>query len=279
MGKILAIVLFILTAITIWLFVGQNMWWFPEDISIPEHGKAIDDQFRNTLVVVGLAFTAAQIALGYAIWRFGRRGNDRAVYSHGSNKLEATWTIITAGVFIAIAILGQQVWARLHLSAAADDAVKINVVAQQFQWNFHYPGADNTFGRTSAEFIDDSALNYVGLDPNDQPGKDDMQLTTLVVPADRQVELTLRSKDVIHSFFIPVMRLKQDTVPGMAIKVHFTATKTGKYEIPCVELCGQLHYNMKSPLLVVSREDYEAMAAMTPAKFRERMTELMKQYE
>jgi cytochrome c oxidase subunit II len=279
MGKILALVLFILTAITIWLFVGQNMWWFPEDISIPEHGKAIDDQFRNTLVVVGLAFTAAQIALGYAIWRFGRRGNDRAVYSHGSNKLEATWTIITAGVFIAIAILGQQVWARLHLSAAADDAVKINVVAQQFQWNFHYPGADNTFGRTSAEFIDDSALNYVGLDPNDQPGKDDMQLTTLVVPADRQVELTLRSKDVIHSFFIPVMRLKQDTVPGMAIKVHFTATKTGKYEIPCVELCGQLHYNMKSPLLVVSREDYEAMAAMTPAKFRERMTELMKQYE
>jgi cytochrome c oxidase subunit 2 len=276
MGKILALVLFILTAVTVWLFVGQHTWWFPPDIST--HGERIDAQFMRTLVVVGIAFTAAQLALGYAIWRFGRRGNDRAVYSHGSNKLEATWTLITAVVFIMIAILGQQVWASLHLNAAADDAVRIEVVAQQFQWNFHYPGPDNTFGRTSAEFIDDSTLNYVGLDPNDAAGKDDMQLTTLVIPAGRQVELTLRSKDVIHSFFIPVMRFKQDTVPGMGIKVHFTPRKgtEGKYEIPCAELCGQLHYNMKSPLLIVSPEDYESMAAMTPAKFRERMAELMK---
>jgi cytochrome c oxidase subunit II len=279
MGKILALILFILTAVTVWLFVGQNTWWFPEDISDPAHGRAIDNQFMRTLWVVGIAFTAAQVALGYAIWRFGRRGNDRAVYSHGSNKLEATWTLITAVVFILIAILGQQVWARLHLYAAADDAVRIEVVGQQFQWNFHYPGADNAFGKTSAEFIDDSSLNYVGLDPGDQAGKDDMQLTTLVIPKDRQVELTLKSKDVIHSFFIPVMRLKQDTVPGMAIKVHLTATKEGVYEIPCVELCGQLHYNMKSPLLVVSREEYESMAAMAPAKFRERMAELAKQYQ
>jgi len=279
MGKILALVIFLLTAITVYLFVGDTPWWFPPDIS--EHGDKIDAQFMRTLWVVGIAFTAAQVALGYAIWRFGRRGNERAVYSHGSNKLEATWTIITAGIFIAIAILGQQVWASLHLNAAADDAARIEVVGQQFQWNFHYPGPDNTFGKTSAEFIDDSSLNYVGLDPNDPAGKDDMQLTTLVIPCDRQVELTLRSKDVIHSLFIPHMRFKQDTVPGMGIKVHFTAKKgtEGKYEIPCAELCGQLHYNMKSPLLVVSREEFDSMAAMAPAKFRERMAELMKQYE
>src|ERR1041385_1206406 len=99
-----------------------------------------------TAVVVGIAFTGAQLALGYAVWRYGRKGNDRAVYSHGSNKLEATWTIITAGIFIAVAILGQRVWANLHLNAAPADALKVNVIAQQFQFNFHYAGVDGEFG-------------------------------------------------------------------------------------------------------------------------------------
>lgn len=277
MGKITGLLMFILAIASILLFVGQNHWWFPEGIS--EYAPMIDAQFMRTLFVVAIAFTAAQFALGYAVMRFGRKGNARAVYTHGSNKLEVTWTVITAAVFVALAILGQRVWAQLHLTAAADNAARIEVVAQQFQWNFHYSGADGTFGKTEARYIDDSGLNFVGLDPNDPAGKDDAQLTTLIVPKDRAVELTLKSKDVIHSFFVPALRFKQDTLPGMAIKVHFTANKEGKYEIPCAELCGSLHHNMKSNMIVIPADEFDRLMAMSEEKFKEQLGELTGRYQ
>ena len=286
MGKITGVVVFIIAIGSVLLFVGQKLlfgaelWWFPEGIS--EHAGGIDAQFGRTLVVVGIAFTAAQVALGYAVMRFGRKSVDaRAVYTHGSNKLEAMWTIVTAAVFVTLAVLGQRVWANLHLNAAADDSTRIEVVAQQFQWNFHYSGADGAFGKTEARYIDDSSLNFVGLDPTDGAGRDDAQLTTLVIPAGRPVELTLRSKDVIHSFFVPALRFKQDTLPGMAIKVHFTVIegKEGKYEIPCAELCGNLHHNMKSNMLVIPAGEYDRLAAMSEEGFKEQLGELLQRYE
>jgi cytochrome c oxidase subunit 2 len=277
MGKFVGLLIVILAVASVYLLVGQSTWWFPHNIS--EHGRAIDAQFMRTMVVVGIGFTLAQLALGYAVIRYGRRGNERAVYTHGSNKLEAIWTTVTAVVFVMLAVLGQQVWAQLHLHSAPEGSVKIEVVAQQFQFNFHYAGKDSIFGKTDAKYMDDSALNYVGLDPGDASGKDDVQTTTLVIPENRPVELTLKSKDVIHSFFVPALRFKQDTVPGLAIKVHFTALEKGRFEIPCAELCGQLHSTMKGNLIVVSVEDYDAMAAMTEDKFKERMNELLQQYQ
>jgi cytochrome c oxidase subunit 2 len=274
MGKFIALMLVVLVAGSFYTFVGLGHW-FPENIA--EHGKAIDSQFNNTLWVVGVAFTAAQLALAYAVVKFSGKGKERAIYTHGSDKLEMVWTAVTAVVFVLVAILGQRVWAQLHLNAAPEGATKIEVVAQQFQFNFHYSGQDGTFGKTEPRFIDDSNLNFVGLDPGDEAGKDDVQAGTLVIPRDKAVELTLKSKDVIHSFFVPALRFKQDTVPGMAIKVHFKATKEGKYEIPCAELCGQLHYNMKGTMLVVSPEEYESMTAMTADGFKGRLAELLAQ--
>lgn len=282
MGKLTGVLMFILAIGSVTLFIGQKMlfgsvlWWFPTGIST--HAKAIDDQFNRTLWVVGIAFTAAQFALGYAVMKFGRKGNERAVYTHGSNKLEITWTTVTAAIFVILAILGQRVWANLHLNEAPEGSARIEVVAQQFQWNFHYPGADGIFGKTEARYIDDSALNFVGLDPNDAAGKDDAQLTTLVIPKDRPVELTLKSKDVIHSFFVPALRYKQDSLPGMAIKIHFTATKEGKYEIPCAELCGSLHYNMKSNMIVVPSDEFDRLMSMSEDKFKEQIGGLVDRY-
>jgi cytochrome c oxidase subunit 2 len=275
MGRLLGLLLMVLAAVTVYMFLSRD--WMPENIA--EHGPMLDWQFNITAIVVGVAFFLAQVALGYAVIRYGRRGDERAAYTHGSNKLEATWTIITAAVFIALAVLGQRVWARMHLNDAPPDSVRIQVTAQQFQWNFHYPGADGEFGRTDPKLIDDSSLNYVGLDTEGDPkAADDTQVTSLAVPVNRPTELTLRSKDVIHSFWAPVLRFKQDAVPGMSIKVHFTPQKVGKYEIVCVELCGQLHYNMKTFLLVLPQEDYDGLAGLSENQFKTRLTELLQQY-
>ncbi len=282
MSKLIAVMLWLVTIGTLLLFVGQKLvfgdtlWWFPTAIS--EHAAALDAQFNRTLWVVGLAFTLSQLALGYVVFRYASKGKQHAVYSHGSNNLEATWTIITAVVFIGLGILGQRVWWDLHINDAPADAVKINVVAQQFQFNFHYSGADQTFGRVDPTLINDSALNFVGLDTNDAAAKDDIQATVLVVPVNKSVELSLRSKDVIHNFFVPALRFKQDTVPGLTVRVHFKALKVGQYEVPCAELCGQLHYNMKTFMLVIPQDEYEPLAAMSEEAFKARLAELQQQY-
>ena len=112
------------------------------------------------------------------VWKYRDTGKagDRAVYSHGSNRLEVIWTVITAVIFIALGVMGQSVWASLRLNDAPPGSYSVEVVAQQFQWNFHYSGKDNKPGRTDPSLIDDSALNFVGLDSSDPAAADDAVL-------------------------------------------------------------------------------------------------------
>ena len=278
MGRVLAVIIWVLTLLSVLLFVSKK-WWFPAAIS--EHAPALDRQFLITILVVGISFAAAQIGLGWAIWKFRDTGNpnDRAVYSHGSNRLEMIWTVITAVVFIALAVMGQSVWANLRLNDAPAGSYQVEVVAQQFQWNFHYPGNDGVFGRTDPKLIDDSALNFIGIDETDPNAKDDSVTAALAIPVNRPVELRLRSKDVIHNFWVPQLRFKQDLVPGMEIKVHFTANKVGKYELACAELCGQLHFKMKSYMLVLPEEEIQALKALPQEQFQARMVELLAKYQ
>ncbi len=276
MGRALAILIWLLTLGSVWLFVSGK-WWFPT--AITEHGPAYDRQFMLTIIVVGVAFSAAQIGLGIALWRYrAAKPGERAVYSHGNNRLEIVWTIITALVFISLGVLGQSVWARLHFQPASADAYKVHVVAQQFSWNFHYAGKDQKFGRTDPALIKDADLNFIGLDQNDPNAKDDAAVTALVVPVNREVELTLTSKDVTHSFWVPPLRFKQDLVPGLLIPVHFKPNKVGKYELACAELCGALHFKMKSYMLVLPEEEHRALAEMPQAQFQAKMTELLNKY-
>jgi cytochrome c oxidase subunit 2 len=277
MGRLLAVLIWLITLGSVWLFVDRR-WWLPR--AITEHGPAYDRQFVLTIIIVGVAFTAAQIGLGIAIWRYGSKGEraERAVYSHGNNRLEVLWTAITALIFIGVGLLGQRVWASLHFYESPAGSARVHVVAQQFQWNFHYPGRDGQFGRTDPKLVRDSELNFVGLDANDPAAKDDQVVTTLVTPVNRPVELALRSKDVTHSIWVPETRFKQDLVPGMSINVHYTPVTTGKYELACAELCGQLHFKMKSYLVVVPQNVYDEMIQMPQAQFQGRVTQLLKEY-
>jgi cytochrome c oxidase subunit 2 len=277
MGRVLAVIIWIITLLSVLLFFNRK-WWLPEAIS--NHAPALDRQFLITIVVVGISFTAAQVALGYAVWKFRDTGKpgDRAFYSHGSNRLEVLWTVITAIVFITLGVMGQSVWASLRLNDAPPGSYSVEVVAQQFQWNFHYAGADGKFGRTDPSLIDDGSLNFIGLDPADAASRDDSVTAALAIPVNRPVELRLRARDVIHNFWVPQLRFKQDLVPGMEIKVHFTANKVGKYELACAELCGQLHFKMKSYMLVLPEDELTALQELPQEQFQTRMGELLNKY-
>lgn len=276
MGRVLAVFIWVMTLLSVGMFFNPN-WWFPP--AITEHGPAYDQQFLLTIIIVGVAFAAAQIGLGYAVWRYRDTGDGaRAVYSHGNNRLEMIWTGITAFIFIGVALLGQRVWAQLHFQPAPPGSAQVKVLAQQFAWNFHYPGPDGRFGHTDPTKIDDSAQNPVGLDAADPASRDDVVNPTLVVQVNRTVELTLRGRDVTHSIWVPELRFKQDLVPGMDIKVHFKPVKTGRFELACAELCGQQHYQMKSYLLVLTEAQYAEVMALPASQFQRRVSELYNEY-
>ena len=256
MPLVLAAFLWLFAIVSAAVFVTR-VWWTPDLASV--QGQAIDDQFAISLIISGIVFVAAHLALGYFIWRHRARGNGSARYWQDSPKLEAAWTIATAVVFIGLGIQGNNVWAAYFREKMPPDAVTIEVTAQQFAWNIRYPGVDGRFGRTDPRQIDDSLGNFVGLDPADPAGNDDVVTQNIAaVPVNRVVRVILRAKDVTHSFFVPQFRVKQDAVPGLSIPVHFTATKPGEYEIACAELCGMQHYKMRGRLQVMSEGDFQS---------------------
>ena len=253
MAFLLALVISLITLVSMYIFAAKT-WWFPPLIS--EQRAAYDEQFMLTLVVTGIIFFFAQLGLCYAVFRYRDRGG-RAHYSHGNTKMEIIWTSATAVLFVGLVLVGQHIWAQVHLQEAPADAVQIEIMAQQFAWNFRYSGPDGQFGRVSPELMDESVGNPLGLDYDDPAATDDLVMPVIAVPVDRPVEVIMRSKDVIHSFFVREMRIKQDVVPGMETRLHFTANTVGRYEVPCTELCGLGHSQMRTYLLVMSEQDFQ----------------------
>ena len=147
--------------------------------------------------------------------------------------------------------------ARVDAFPSEQHATVIRVVAEQFIWNIHYPGADNVFGRTRLELV--SADNPLGLDMTDPAAKDDVWTQNQMnLPVGRPVIVHLSSKDVIHSFGLPQMRVKQDAIPGVEQRVWFTPTRTGEWEIACSQLCGLGHYRMRGFYTIQSQADFDA---------------------
>ncbi|SRR5581483_8555226 len=251
---LLAPLVWVMTVVICYFFAAKT-WWFPPPIS--EHGVAYDQQFSRTLIITGVVFFLAQVALGYVLLRYRDRGQGRAHYSHGNNKLEALWTTATAILFLGIWFVGTNIWASVHLDRIPANAIPIEVLGKQFAWSFRYPGPDGKFGRTDLKLVNDNAGNPFGLDEKDPAAKDDIVSATLKVPAGKPIRLILHTKDVIHNFFVRELRLKQDIVPGMEIPFHFQADKTGIYEVPCSELCGLGHFQMRTTMEVMPEAAFE----------------------
>ena len=266
MGLALMALIWLITLISTYFFVAKT-WWLPAGASAA--AGWIDHQFALTYVIMGIVFLAAQLSLGYIVWRYRETPKSPPVqYSHGNTTLEITWTALTAVLFIGLNLMGSSVWASQRFDSAEAGAVQVEATGMQFAWYFRYPGPDGKYGTTSAKLIDPSSGGEaaVGLNTSDPAAKDDVVTGTMYLPVDREVDLSLRSVDVIHDLFVPSLRFKQDAVPGLNIHMHFKPTQIGEYEIACAELCGLGHYKMHGMVHVVSQQDYDKWLAAREAE-------------
>ncbi len=235
--------------------------WQPPE-AITELARQLDDQMLLTFVVTGVIFLVSQFALGYAVLRFGREREEPARYFARNDRWELLWTTAAGVLFLGLTLMGYSAWAEVRFDQArredAPEPLVVEVVGQQFLWNFRYAGADGRFGPTSVELMDDSVGNPLGVDRDHPDGADDIVAPSLVVPVNRDVELVLMAKDVLHNFFVPELRIKMDTVPGLISRLPFRADTKGRYEIACSELCGLGHYRMRAYLEVVEEAELEA---------------------
>jgi cytochrome c oxidase subunit 2 len=230
-------------------------WWLPA--ATAADAQSLDHQFTVALWVLGGLFIAGHLVL--AVLLFRRRSKRDAIYSHGSWRWEITWTFLIAALFFWFNVTGNRVWSEIKIhQPATNQSIQVEVTGVQFQWYFRYPGNDSTWGHTDAQkFANPSEGNPLGIDPGDPVGKDDIVSTSLVLPVNRDADLLLRAQDVIHSLFIPAMRFKQDTVPGMDVHAHLKPLQTGTFEIVCSQLCGLGHYRMHALVKVVTEEEFE----------------------
>jgi cytochrome c oxidase subunit 2 len=191
----------------------------------------------------------------YALIRFNRNRNPKGDYqgvkNHASSYIELTVAGIEACLLIFVAV---PLWAS-HASGfpSEEESTVVQVVAQQFAWNFRYPGTDGRFGRQDMKLV--TSDNIFGVDPNDPAGKDDVQvINEMHAPVNKPVICYISSKDVIHSFRIMAMRVTQDAIPGMRVPIWFKPMKEGRYQIHCAQLCGNGHAAMAGGMLVVESQ-------------------------
>ena len=257
MAKFFAITIIVI-AIASAIPILLHTWVAPEDIST--HGHMIDEQMSETMVEAGVSFLAAQLILAIFIWQFSNPRPDAKIknFPGGARALVIAALLLVGAEVLALGVFGVKAWANVYLTPPSANAMPIQVQAGQFAFYFRYSGPDGKFGPLHPELINEGTQNIYGLDPEHDPdSRDDIVTAEMAIPVDKEVHLLMHSKDVGHSFFVRELRVQQDFVPGLDVSLHFTATKVGKYEIVCTQLCGLGHYNMKAYLDVLSQTDFD----------------------
>ncbi len=214
-------------------------WWLPNSANEPYHavskfGREIDSLFLIILWITGIVFIGTQIALVWVSWKYIDKPGSVATYFHGSQRLEVIWTIIPAAILVFIALYQMGTWAEIKFRSSAPKVLPLaEVTARQFQWVIRYAGPDGKLHTT-----DD--LHLVN----------DLHFVKSAEKLEKPALIWLQSGDVLHSFFLPQLRIKQDAVPGLKIPVWFDCDRAGQYELLCAELCGWGHYKMRSKVTV-----------------------------
>jgi cytochrome c oxidase subunit 2 len=213
-------------------------WMLPPAFSTFAPG--IDRLYYVILVITGIAFVIVEAGLIWFIIKYRGRPDRKAYYTHGSVNAEVVWTAVPAVTVVVLGIMSGPVWNRIKgRDSVPADAQAVAIRGQQFEWHVTYPGPDGQLG-TADDFTVRNQLHVV---------------------VNRPTVALLTSEDVIHSFFVPAFRLKQDAVPGMEQRVWFQPTQTGRYELACAELCGLGHYRMRAFVEVHTEEDYQRWLA------------------
>jgi cytochrome c oxidase subunit 2 len=223
-----------LAAVPFWMKLPEGVSTFSSDI---------DGMFWLILWITGIIFVVVELLLIVFLWRYRHREGRQVVYTHGNNRLEVIWTIVPAVICVVLALMSRRIWADVK-QRMPEDGMPVGVEAEQFAWNIHYPGPDGKL------FTPDDVVT----------------LNQMHIPVGKPIVVTLRSKDVIHSFFLPEFRVKQDAVPGMTTRIWFDGKTVGHWEIACAELCGLGHYRMKGFLTVETQEDFDKWLAEQAAE-------------
>ncbi len=240
--------------------------WLRMPAAASAHAGDVDQIMALVHWLMLVLFVGWSIFFVYVLVRFRRGANPAASY-HGVRGRWSTWVEggVLAAEVILLAFFSIPAWsARVDAFPPEQQSTVVRVVAEQFAWNVHYPGRDGRFGRTDITLL--SATNPIGLDRADPAGRDDVTtINRLNLPVGRPVIVYLSSKDMVHSFTLPQMRVKQDAVPGIAQPVWFTPTRTGEWEIPCSQLCGLGHYRMRGFYTIQTQADFDTWLASETA--------------
>ncbi len=249
----IVVIALVLVAVGTVVFHFMSPWWWTE---IASNWGYIDDTIVITFWVTGVVFVAVILFTAYCVYRFRYQEGKRAEYRPENTKLEWWLTGLTTVGVVVMLTPGLFVWAQFV--NVPEDATEIEVLGQQWQWGFRYPGKDGVLGTSDALNIDFD--NPFGLNRNDPNGQDDILVEgdDLHLPIDRPVKMLLRSIDVLHDFYVPEFRAKMDMVPGLVTYFWLTPIRTGRFDILCFELCGVGHYTMRGNVVVEEESEYQA---------------------
>lgn len=256
------------------LYYGKTL--FPQGSASVE-GQSIDDMFMMTTLITGVVFVITQVLLFWFSYKYQESDDRKAFYFPHNNKLELLWTTVPAIFLTVLVVFGLRFWFKIT-DDAPKNSIVVEVIGQQFGWEFRYPGADNVLGKKSYKLT--TAKNSLGVDFNDPASKDDIHVsTTMHIPVGVPVKMVIGSKDVIHDVGLPHFRLKMDAVPGIPTTQWFTPKftteemkqKTGNpefvYEIACDQLCGANHFAMRGVIIVETMEEYKKWLAEQKSEY------------